>query len=404
MISSTLPNNQILDLKKSSLDKKESAQKTKSKGFGDELADKQKKLKKKEDDVAPVQGQNQERRDQKVSTEEKSSQKSASPKKLTSDIAAAQKNTNTSTVDEKAEGTEGQINAELVESLEQLGQGSTFSVDSSVDLSKNLTGKFSLEGFQAVTPEAVNIDMSAPKTEEAALEALKNMVSSVETKSNTGESASKDLLSQQNKEESLGSLNLGTDALQALHGNKESAQTNFAAVLKAQDTQGVDNLKQANVDNIVSQARTILRDGGGEMQVVLTPEGMGTVDLKVGVDKGQVSVEIVTQDKDVKKLFDDSMMDIRQSLEGQNLKVDTVKVSVSENFDNQQQMSQGQFEMMERDFAREFLGQFRDERQGFRTQNMADRLGQNPMQPNQPEGLKPANRPTINNGRLNVVA
>jgi len=70
----------VLDLKKSqsSQSAKEAANKknAKAKGFGDELVEKQKKLKKKDDDVGPVQQSKSDRHDTKKLSKEETSQQS----------------------------------------------------------------------------------------------------------------------------------------------------------------------------------------------------------------------------------------------------------------------------------------------------------------------------------------
>jgi hypothetical protein len=274
---------------------------------------------------------------------------------------------------------------------------------SSEEFAKNLNGKISLEGFKMVEPQVVMPEAAeSAMSDKAALEALKSLAANPEGVKGKGEGNLKDMLSKHKEGNDSAQLGMGDLLAATPAAMKENQHTGFAAALKAQDADAMNNIRQANVDNIVTSARTMLKDGGGEMQVVLNPDGLGTVDLKVAVDKGQVNVEINTQDKHVKKLFDDSIMDIRTALEGHNLRVDTLKVNISDNFDAQQQMSQGQMDMMERQFAREFLGQFRDERQGFRTEGIADRLDKGGLQPNKPEGLAPAAR-VAGSTRLNVV-
>ena len=57
------------------------------------------------------------------------------------------------------------------------------------------------------------------------------------------------------------------------------------------------------VNDLVSQAHMMMKDGGGEMRVVLTPEGLGEVAMKISVDGNKVNVQMITQSDDAKKLL-----------------------------------------------------------------------------------------------------
>jgi len=400
----------VLDVKNSKLLNKEPAKKAeKDKGFGAELIEKQKKLKKRDDEVAASQdSQKQNRAD---SHPERSEGSNARRSDRVSSRPERSEGSNPALIAQMSELQEG---ANLEQSLESaqammMAEGA----EEAAVLAQAAGGKFAIEGMEMVKPQAVSPEMLAQLNSEKTLTDVTSMLAGgTELAAPKAESQLQDLLSQNSGE---GAENLGFDIASDVLGanvaqQKETQQANFGTMLKAQEAlanQAADAAKQANVDNIITHARTILKDGGGEMQVVLTPEGLGTVDLKVGVVDGQVSVEIMAKDHQVKKLFEDSMFEIRGALESQNLKVDTMKVGISDNFDNAQQFTQGQSEMMEREFARDFMGQFRDERNGFRTQGFVDGLNGSSGAKNSAEGIQPANsqpRAVFNgSGRLNVV-
>lgn len=411
------PKASVLDIQSTKLSSstKESANKKVGKGFGDELVEKQRKLKKREDDdVNPSsQGPSEKQASRKDASSERAgggaSKKSAAPVASTkAEKAQPAAQAPTAATEPGKAAVAVPVEGNLVDMLNISGEGAPVSGIESVDFAKNLSSKISLEGFQMVEPQLMAPEAVAAPVDEAtaALEALKSLASSVEAVQPKTGGDLKDMLSQKGEGDAM-AFDMSSELVNPNQGAAKDMQaSSFAAALKAQSATTTENFQQNNVDNIVSSARTILRDGGGEMQVVLTPDGLGTVDLKIGVDKGQVSVEIMTQDDQVKKLFDDSIADIRGALEQQNLKIDTLKVGVSENFDAQNQMSNGQMDMQNRDFAREFLGQFRDERQGFRTANIPNMLdGGGPLAKQQPGGLNPSSvRPMAGNGRLNVIA
>lgn len=253
-----------------------------------------------------------------------------------------------------------------------------------------------LSGFQMVQPQMVTTVEGKESNETTALPQLEKILSELKTEITKDKS---DLLQQGFEQSAAPDVANVLNGMPA-HQVKEMA-ANFAQVLEAKSLPQ-ENIS-ANIDNIISSASTIIKDGGGEMKMQLNPEGLGTIDLKVGVDKGQVSVEIITQDQNVKKMFEDNIFDIRAALETKNLKVDTFHVGVSEHFDQNfgQQMAQQQFN--EREFARNFMGQFRDERQALRSPSI-DNILHNPnsMGP-QREGLSAASTKNLN-GRLNLIA
>jgi flagellar hook-length control protein FliK len=122
--------------------------------------------------------------------------------------------------------------------------------------------------------------------------------------------------------------------------------------------------KIENMQSIIKQARAVLDDGGGSMEVHLQPEGLGKVHLKVAVNDGQVNVEMMTDNQLAKKALEEGILDIKQALEGQKLLVETVKVEMSPDY--QKDFSDLQDHMQEqanRDFAEQFLGQFQRERE-----------------------------------------
>jgi len=120
----------------------------------------------------------------------------------------------------------------------------------------------------------------------------------------------------------------------------------------------------ANVRNLIQGAQLLIQKGGGEMKVQLHPEGMGTVDLKVAVNKGRVDIQMLAESNETKRLLESGLSDLKDSLIGHKLNVDTVKVDVAnnKNFAN----LDSQLGNQQREMAREFLGQFRDQNQANR--------------------------------------
>ena len=110
-----------------------------------------------------------------------------------------------------------------------------------------------------------------------------------------------------------------------------------------------------NTAEIVKQAEFLVKDGGGTATIRMTPEGMGTVDLRVTMNDGKVQVELNTADPQTKKLLQESISDLRSSLASHNFNLDHVKInnmsamadlsqqnSNSQSFLNQQNSGQNQ--------------------------------------------------------------
>ncbi len=159
----------------------------------------------------------------------------------------------------------------------------------------------------------------------------------------------------------------------------------------ANGPRATDEEKSANIQEIIKQAQVIAKKGGGEMKMELKPEGMGTVNLKVSVQDGQVSIQMVADNDHAKRLLENGMSELKQNLASHKLHVDSMKVDLHDPSGKKTDMDMQQDAQREqaRQFASDFMGGFRDDRQGF-YQDMMDNFGwksynQNPKRPD----LKP---------------
>lgn len=378
--------------------------------FENEMVESEKRMKKKikidgRENQGAGHAQASARHDRPAKTEprEGASEKSTSTSRKSSASetgapAKEMKTVNALSVDSPESVEEATVNAE--EFLAGDMAAETFTISSALNDGK---GKIDLQGMQMMTPQPMG---STPTADLLALQEMTESALPVGGVASTASSPDKnlsDLLSGGSEQELSGNESLTDFAAISPQANKDNQVMSaaFTNVLEKK-VQDLGEMKKENVENLITQASAILKDGGGEMKLQLRPEGMGTVDLKVGLENGQVSIEIMTQDQHVKKMFEDSVFDIRTAIEAQNMKVDTFKVGVSEHFD-QSMAQQNASQFAEREFARDFMGQFRDERQAFRNQSIDNIIqNRNPFQKS-PEGLQPS-ATKINNGRLNIIA
>lgn len=130
-----------------------------------------------------------------------------------------------------------------------------------------------------------------------------------------------------------------------------------------------NNQADPNIQAIMNRAQILIRDGGGEMKVTMTPEGMGKVDLKVAVENGKVNVEMVADSPQTKKLIESASNDLKSHLAESKLDVGSIKVDLasksslnSDNSPSQQQQKQMDTaaDQRGRDQAQQFFNQFRD--------------------------------------------
>jgi flagellar hook-length control protein FliK len=181
--------------------------------------------------------------------------------------------------------------------------------------------------------------------------------------------------------------------------------------IAASPMSNVDKVK--NMQNLIENAKILTQNGGGEMKMQLSPEGLGDMQLKVIVANGKVDLELKTQNHDVKKMMESTINELKSSLAQHSLSVDKIKVDVGA----QDSTSSGdsfakQFQMNDnREQARQFLGQFRENNFSQRN-NMFDVPGFKTYQSQRGEDLEPVtNRPVrprameANKGQgLNLVA
>lgn len=125
--------------------------------------------------------------------------------------------------------------------------------------------------------------------------------------------------------------------------------------------------KAESMQNLMNQAQVLIQKGGGEMKVEMSPEGMGSVQMKLKVIDGKVQLQMAAESKEVKKLIENSIQDLKSSLATHNLAVDQVRVDVvhqSMGSSDVRQDLQGQMNeflnQQQRDGTRQFWQQFNE--------------------------------------------
>lgn len=117
------------------------------------------------------------------------------------------------------------------------------------------------------------------------------------------------------------------------------------------------------VPDLVKNAQVMVQDGGGEMKVTLTPEGLGEVAMKVSVKDGKVNVQMITESDEAKRMIERSLGDLKSQLAQNQLQVTDIKIDTASNLGKQLEQ---QYNDAQRQMAQQTLEQFRQDHQGWR--------------------------------------
>ena len=115
----------------------------------------------------------------------------------------------------------------------------------------------------------------------------------------------------------------------------------------------------------------ILNNGGGEMRVTMNAEGLGDVAMKVNVRDGKVSVEMLTENQDVKRLLEHQLDELKTQLIANNLQVDKLHVDTGSNLARQN--DQGQQDAQRQAAREQSWSQQFNQPNGGQSQNQARR-------------------------------
>jgi flagellar hook-length control protein FliK len=131
---------------------------------------------------------------------------------------------------------------------------------------------------------------------------------------------------------------------------------------------------EAAVKQLMNQAQYLIKNGGGEMKVQMTPEGMGTIHLKVMLQDGKVNMQMSADTQEAKKTIESSLAELKTSLAAHKLSMENVKVDVvnSTSTDTATQNQTNMNGQHQRDQqTRQFWNQFND---NFGSQGRQDSL------------------------------
>lgn len=91
-----------------------------------------------------------------------------------------------------------------------------------------------------------------------------------------------------------------------------------------------DQFREALLNDVGTSVALHAHKGGGEMKLVLHPDDMGEVKLKVTTKNGKVEVELTAENNDVAKVLRSGNQELESALKDQNLTLSKFEVSVSD--------------------------------------------------------------------------
>lgn len=108
------------------------------------------------------------------------------------------------------------------------------------------------------------------------------------------------------------------------------------------ETTSLDQLEahhDKNIQEVMKQAQVLVKQGGGEMTVKMSPDGIGEMQLKVMLDGGKVNIEMQTADRSIKKMIEDSLSELKSGLAAHRLNVEHVRIDTVNATNTEQQAS-----------------------------------------------------------------
>jgi flagellar hook-length control protein FliK len=177
------------------------------------------------------------------------------------------------------------------------------------------------------------------------------------------------------------------------------------AEAKAQKVEG--QIAPMAAHELVQHAHVMVKDGGGEMKVMLRPDGLGEVSMKVAVKDGKVSVQLITQSDEAKQILEHGFKGLKEGLSAHHLNLESIKVDTASNAGQSldKQMKDQQQEQAKQQ-ARQFFEQFSQDNSGWK-RSMFDIPGaevyrsQTQTRPGGPSG---ASASAMSSRRLDLVA
>jgi hypothetical protein len=112
-----------------------------------------------------------------------------------------------------------------------------------------------------------------------------------------------------------------------------------AAASPASPQSGLERLREMAGSELIRASHLVLRDGGGEIRLVLKPESLGSVRIRMNLVDNKIEGRIIVDTSAVKQVIDQSIDALGRALTAGGFQTASLEVSVGgQNADNQRQM------------------------------------------------------------------
>lgn len=88
------------------------------------------------------------------------------------------------------------------------------------------------------------------------------------------------------------------------------------------------NLDNQIIEQVVQKAQIQLKPGQTEMRMHLKPEHLGELQMKLVVEDGKVTAQFLTNNNNVKETLENNLMQLKQNLQDQGIKVEKLSVLI----------------------------------------------------------------------------
>ncbi|MFK8138987.1 MAG: flagellar hook-length control protein FliK [Bdellovibrionales bacterium] len=145
----------------------------------------------------------------------------------------------------------------------------------------------------------------------------------------------------------------------------KTTENGFGKILAGSDlSDKLDVEQRAELNNLVKDVSLLSKKGGGEMKVKMQSDELGQMQVKVAVVEGKVDVQLLTETKEAKKLLESELSFLKTDLAKQDLDLNEIKVDLAR--ESRNEMFEEQARNQQREEARQFFKQFRDEQESRR--------------------------------------
>ncbi len=274
--------------------------------------------------------------------------------------------------------------------------------DSSSEGIESSVSKEPLSGKSHVEKASVNIVEGSSQGQPKGFEFGKNQQQQDGSTQSQGHTAKGEILAKtKSAEKSDFKKTLGLEGFQDQRHLKQEIATGATTAGASAAAAPSKAENEANVRQLMNQAQYLIKKGGGEMKIEMTPEGMGKINMKVLVQDGKVNVQMSADTQEAKKTLESSLSDLKNSLAAHKLSMDHIKIDVvagtntENNTQNQMNQHQGT-----RDQTRQFWNNFSEnfgspnqQREGFT--DLPNLRGY--PRPRTDQGIEPAQTARANN-------